>query len=394
MLVALLSSLEPAGNGASCPRAFLRVAGQSVIERQADLALALGSERIVCFGSGLTPELLAVQHKVERQGQRFHLLRTVDALRGQVAAADELLVLADGIVPDHDVLAQALGSQRGVVAFPAEQGLAAGFERMDRELAWAGALRCGGAELERIADLPHDIDPLSALMRAALQAGRKATLLPPDVLADGRWPLVSDAQQARQVGRRILSLAATPERWFAPAYAMIDRMVRANAERLLHGNFPAAVLPGLAAFCALGGLVAAGSGFLVSAFMLIALAAALLRSWTSFARLRGVNQTGRTNLASSVGIDLVLLGAVVAHSGLAAWSALLFPMLMAVASLHLLAVAGPQGLRPLGRDKVVLSLILALGAWQDVLGPAMQIIAFAALGACLIAHRPARLTGA
>lgn len=393
MLVALLSSLEPAQDGATCPRAFLRVTGRSVIERQADIALALGSERIVCFGAGITPELLTVQHMVERQGKRFHVLRTIDALRAQVTAADELLVLSDGVLPDYDVLAEVLGGQRGVVAFPAEPGLAAGFERLDRDRAWSGVLRCGGAELERMADLPHDIDPLSALMRAALQAGRTVRLLPGEILAEERWPMVNNADQARQVGRRAVARTYAPAGWVAPGHALIDRLVQINAERMLRRDPNAAILAGLAAFIALGGVIAAGSGFLVSAFLMIGLAAAVLRGWTKLATLRNAKPVV-TGLAQSIGIDLALFGALAAHGGEAGLSTVGYPVLIASGLLYLLAQIGPPVLRPLGSDKIAWCLVLAMAASAGVVGDALQVISLVTLGACLFAQRPIRLTGA
>jgi hypothetical protein len=393
LLVALLSSLEPAAGGASCPRAFLKVAGRSVIERQAELALELGCERVICFSQGLPPELVAAQHLVEHSGRRFHVVRSADALHALMHAPDEIVVLADGMLPDLGLLRETIGEQRGVVAFPAEQGLAAGFERLDRDLAWAGVFRCGGGEVERLTDLPGDIDPLSALMRASLQAGRPVRALSANVLVEGRWPLLTTAQQAREEGKRSVERRFTPATWSAPVNAMVDRAVRRNADAILSrdGN---GTFAGIGAAVALfSGIVAMSIDYLAGGLGLLAMGAAALRA------RRGIRLLGRSDRAAQgslpeIAPDAALLAGLVSLGGADFWPQVYFPVLVTLGLLHIAALHGPPWLKALAEDRAAFLLVLAIAAAQGGLGLAFHGIALAVLGTLVFAPYLVRLTRA
>ena len=55
----------------------------------------------------------------------------------------------------------------GVLVLPVEAGVAAGFERIDINHAWAGALRMPGRIVAGLGDLPADWNPVAALLRLA-----------------------------------------------------------------------------------------------------------------------------------------------------------------------------------------------------------------------------------
>lgn len=393
MLVALLSSLEPAGEGATCPRAFLKIAGRSVIERQVDLALALRCERVICVAAGITPEILAAQRVAEREGRQFHAVRSIEALRVQVSAADELLVIADGVLPDADLLGAAFAQRRGVAAFPADMALAHGFERIDAGQAWAGALRCSGGDLERLADLPADIDPLSALMRATLQTGRAIVPIPAEALAEGRWPLIDTAQKARSAGRRTVERRFVPAPWSAPLNAAADRITGMQADRLLRGGGSGVWLLGGGALLALGGLVTTGAGYLTAGLGLLGLAAALIRGWRGLAIMREA-PPGWTTAAPMLVWDAALLAAVFAYVGTAGWNDVLFPLLVLLGLLHGAATMAAGGLRAAMEDRMALALLLAVAASQMVLSGMVQALCLALVAVCILIARQVQLTRA
>ncbi len=393
MLVAVLSSLEPAGEGATCPRAFLSVAGRSVIERQAEAALALGCERVLCLASGIDPELLAAQRVVERAGRAFHAVRNIDGLRAQVVAADDLVIIADGIIPDNVALADVAAERRGVAAFPADPGVAYGFERINRDLAWAGVVRCRGTELERLADLPGDIDPLSALMRAALQSGSNFHQLPEEMLIDGRWPLIDTADKARAAGHRSVQQRFVAAPWSAPGNALVDRLVRSNAERLLQARHAGAAILGGGVLASLVAVVSAGAGFLATGLAVTALCAAFVRGWTGLNLLREV-VPGKAAATALIAVDGALIGTTLAHSGLAIWPTVTFPLAIVIGLAHLTARLGTDAVRAASSDRIALCVVLAIAAWQGVLGPAAQAIGLLLLAVCLFSAKSLQLTRA
>lgn len=196
MRVALLTILElAAGSGLSVPRAFLHVGGVNVARQQLGLALALGCERIICLARELDPNLLAIQHAAEAAGAQFHAIAAPRAIAGLVTAADDLVVIADGLLVDPEEAQRLLGSGHCVLVQPVDAGIAAGFERLDINHASAGALRIPGRLAERIADLPPDIDAVSTLTRIALQNGVPQRQIAVAEASARRWVLVrSDAE--------------------------------------------------------------------------------------------------------------------------------------------------------------------------------------------------------
>lgn len=196
MRVALLTMIEPAGEGVGQPRAFLRVGGVSLARQQLGIALALKCEKIACIAREFGPELVELQHVAERAGAQFHVISGPRPLSGLVTAADEVMVLADGLFASTGEAVSLLERGLGVLVQPIEQGLAAGFERIDLNTASAGAMRLPGRLVERLAELPPDCDAASALQRIALQSGITQRSLPS---GDGQapfWTVVRDEAAA------------------------------------------------------------------------------------------------------------------------------------------------------------------------------------------------------
>jgi hypothetical protein len=137
--VALISIAgQPREAGRDAPFA---VAGKTLAQRQLDFVLAAGSERVIALGDGASAEAIALRHAAEGAGARFDVHpRTATACSARVGASDELLVARAGVlarVPRRS--GNARKGQQGAGA-ACGAGVAAGFERIDLERAWAG--RC------------------------------------------------------------------------------------------------------------------------------------------------------------------------------------------------------------------------------------------------------------
>ena len=261
---------EPAGAGGTAPRAWLRVGGLTVARQQLGLAVALGCERIVCLARALGPELLALQHVAEAAGTQFHAISAPRALSGLVTAADELVVLADGLLADPAEAARLLDAGPGVLVQPVEAGLAAGFERIDLNHASAGAMRVPGALVERLADLPGDVDAASSLLRIALQAGVPQRSIDGADTAPLRWTVVRDDDQAHAIEADWLRRRLPDER---PA-AVGPWLARTAAQRLGPALLHGAGGPRTLVWSALAlALFALGAGWLGFAWLGLLLAA-------------------------------------------------------------------------------------------------------------------------
>lgn len=202
--IALLSMSEPALSGAggvadaapAASRAGLRIGGISLGLHQLGTVLALGCERVVCIAQTLDAELLALQQTTAQAGGRLHVINGPRGLLGLVAAGDEIVALADGLLVEPALAHALLDGGAVVLVQPVERGLDAGFERIDINEADAGAFRAPAHLVGRLADLPPDCDTFSALQRIALQAGVARREVPLAAIDDGRWRLVRSEAEA------------------------------------------------------------------------------------------------------------------------------------------------------------------------------------------------------
>jgi hypothetical protein len=387
--VALLSLTEPVADGAEIgqPRGLLPFGPHTVVDAQLELALSLGCERIVCLAEGIRPGIIDVQRRAEGAGAHFHLIRSSRNLPSLVKSADELLVLADGLLPLSEQGAELLAEGMGVLVLPVAPALAAGFERIDLHHAWAGAMRLPGSLVEALSELPEDVDPAGALLRIALQAAIPERFLADDLLAEGRWSLVRSQQEAiaRQTAWvRWQALGSDP---FSPSAWLGGRLAAALGPRLMHKGFgsvalatAALVLVSIALFLGNGGHGAAGLIVFAGALAALEMGLAMQRLER---RLRRGKREPLTLMRGLFDAPLALLMAFAAGPQ-PDWQTLLYAPLVVLGLTWLLPRLGPAPWTRLLRDRALLSIAAATLAWTSgILLAALMVYGLALLFACL-----------
>lgn len=356
------------------------LAGKTLAHRQLDFALAAGCESVIALGDGGSAEAIGLRHAAEAAGARFQAIRDGHGLLGAVHAEDELLALAPGLLPEAAEAIDLLGKGKVVLVLPAGAGTAAGFERIDLERAWAGALVVGGAQVERLSDLPADIEPASALVRIALQGHVKERRLPDDFIAEGSWTVLREGAVTPAIEdgwlKRHLAAATpwTPTRWLAV------QALRPLAARLLAAGRSVMALAAGAAVVLAASVLAAWLGFAALGFALIPVGAVLSQGALALAGLRSApfGRAGRKDSAAFLPwlVDAALLAcAVLAIEG--SWLHRLFPPLVLLAALHMLRPAEPPGWLALPGDRSVLAALLAVAAVLGLAEPAIMLAALA-----------------
>jgi len=395
MRIGLIAALRHSEEGAL--RAALPLAGRSVIAWQAALLRTLGCERVLCLAETPGGSVLELQHMLEGQGVQFHALRGLAAIPALVRAEDDLVILADGLVPDPAVVRALVGGegdaplQRMVAIIPADHPLAAAhpedFERIDAARHWGGVLVMRGAPAQRLADFPADADAVSLLLRLALQAGTPARELAARELVPETWLLAeSDAAVARHEGA-LIAAAAPPADWRAPGAALAAAAVRAMVPRGLEQG--PVIAGGTALVLLLTGVMAAAFGFGATGLALAGLGALAARISHGFAalsaRLRREAGGGRAGA--------MLTGACDVLAGAALWFALApFPEGQPLAALGPVAYAlarlaarmGDKALAVAASDRASLLLVLALAAAFGVLPHALACLALGLCAALLL----------
>ena len=376
MRVALLSITDAVAGEPQGLRGYLTIGGRSLARHQLGLALALGCTRIVVVTEALTGEVIALQHASENAGARFHVITSAHALLPLVNADDDLIVLGDGLLALPDIALAQLRETMGVLALPVEAGMAAGFERIDINHAYAGAMHLPGRVVAGLGDLPPEWNAPAALLRLAVQGRQPLQMLSQTVLEDGRWTVVHSEAEAHAFEPVWLRLHTRSAHVRSPGEWIAERVVQLAGPALLHaGTRPWVV--------ALGGVVALllglGSGWFnwrTPGFGLLALAWVLARVAALMTRIerKSLLEIGKeppTGLWFELAVDAAFVTLAAWRSEIpsipgvplaVAWpfTVTWFAPLMLMMILHLLPrVVPPRRTTWWLRDRLVLGLGLA-----------------------------------
>jgi hypothetical protein len=391
--------METAGSGSLTPRAFLHVGAWSVARHQLSLAVAMGCQRIVCLARGFDAELASLQHAGEAAGAQFNVISGPRQLSPLVSVADEVLVIADGLMVTPQGAIELLSDTQGVVVQPIEVGLVAGFERIDINNATAGLMLIPGRLVERLNELPSDCDVASALTRIALQFGVAQRALPTHAREGGGWKLVRSEVEANELEAGWLATQLAAETATAPGTWIARLGVRTFGPALLHagsgsnavtvaagGTYLLALIAGWFGFIVLG-MCLAGAGWVISE------CAGQLARIERAALLRDAPLITRDGLvAAFADIVIVVLVLWTYPASLAAERQdIAFPPIVLLGLLRILPRS--LALRRVGwlEDRLLLTVLLAFAAGAEILLPAMRFLAIGALAAGILLPRMPRI---
>lgn len=381
--------LEPAGTGQPFPRAFLRIGGASLAQHQLGLALALDCQRVICIARGSSPELVALQHAAEAAGLRFNTVAGPQQLSALVTAADELIVITEGLFVDPASVAPLLeGGRTVVLSLPDDGAVAEGFERLDINNAAAGVMRISAALVERLHDLPSDCDAVSALTRIALQSGTPMAQVPPDARAIGGWRMVRSDAEALSIESEWLRRRLAGPRSASPADRVARVSVLSFGSSLLHAGNASSVASIGAVVALVLALCIAWLEAPVVAFALTALGWVLVRATEL---LRGAERHAysvatpaipRADLLGWLADATLIVVCVFSLASPAFLPAIelghrVFPPLMLVLLLHLVPRFLTDRLAAWTCDRAVIAILLGTAAALGYLGEAVRLLAVA-----------------
>lgn len=404
MRVALLSTLEPCADDPATPRGLLRLGGRSIVHHQLSVALALGCERIVCLGDGLPGALIAVQQAAEREGAAFQLVPDGRAVARLIGPGDELLVFADGLVAPAEAISTLLGGRAGIVVQPVEAGLGRGYERIDLNHAAAGIVRLPGRLAAGLAEVPPDWNPVSALLRIAVQAGLRQVPLTASLAQGPSWALLRSDAEAHALEPKWLRQRTAGAEDIGPGGWLAARLTERVGPALLHAGTRPAALAAAAAAIALLGLLVAWFGWQAPGFVLLGLAWLTRRAGAMLAGVHRPPRSRRPRWLALGGLFDVLLDAAIA--AVAVWrSGAASPETVAAAAFAVVVLIGllrvivrvfaARRWAPAFADRLVLALGLAAASLSGVFVPAVMLAALGLLVfALIVADAPPSPAGA
>lgn len=358
--------LEIAVESGGVPRAVLRVGGASVAAQQLAIALGLGCDRIVCLAPSLTKDILSLQHLAEKAGAQFHVIAGARPLLGLVTATDDVIAFADGLFAARQPAQDLLAAQQVVLVQPIEQGLAAGFERIDINHAAAGAMRIPGRLVERLGELPADCDVVSSLQRIALQAGVRQQPLGQIGPGAAIWFLARSELEAHQIEPLWIRQHTGDTLPSDPSGAIATMAVRAFGPAMLHAGSGSGVLAVGAAVAALLAAVSGVFGFITAGLGLCAIGWVLREFAAVLAQVESESAPDRVIAGglfaygwSTDALLVALLGLAASPQHTVHAGERFFPALMLIALLRILAgVYSGRWSRWIGDRGVVAVLLL------------------------------------
>jgi len=260
------------------------------------------------------------------------------------------------------------------------------FERIDGQEAWAGFLIVHGSAAERLFELPGDSDPVSGLLRIALQFGVRRVMLAPASLDAGDVVRITGPQALAQAEQRWLRMSARGESWRTPGIALTSSLARRLAPQVLArrripliADVAGALLGASAAALAWFEKPAAG----LAALTLSAAAFVAARTWRGIERGELAAADRRSAGLGNLFVDAILFAsAIAAAPRFPAFAA--FSVAVLILGIRLAAASDKRSPAVPAGDRIVALSIVASAAAFGKFIPAVQGLALLALALVMV----------
>ena len=303
-------------------RALLPLAGRTLVEYQARCLAAAGAAPLVVLVERVPVALNDAFERLRAEGIAVVLVSDGAEAASRFEAGSQLILLADGIVPDMgDLERLAEESDSAILTVPDDEQHAA-FERIDGMQRWAGLSRVDSSMLGATAAMLGDWDLQSTLLRRAIQAGARLIPSTPD---EGRGPFLASDEGALQGYERRLLVASRTAREDAVSRYILPVVEELATEKLMETG----IRPAWLVQAALAMTVAAAFCFTrdwhwgAVALLLLSTPLDLVAQRLATLRLRPLGPTmlARRRLWPAAGLALIALGWFEARHG-SGWGAM------------------------------------------------------------------------
>ncbi|PTQ09781.1 hypothetical protein CLG96_11400 [Sphingomonas oleivorans] len=169
-LAALIAAYEPAEDGETL-RATAPLAGATVVEHQARRAVRAGARHLILLVERLPAGLALALDRLRRDGIAIEFAPTIADAADRVHPDERLLLIADGCMADQAALDRVAAAQVPALLTVADGSGRDAYERIDGRVRWGGVALLDGTRLRDTAAMLGEWDPLSTLLRRAVQEG-------------------------------------------------------------------------------------------------------------------------------------------------------------------------------------------------------------------------------
>ncbi len=334
-LIALLSALDNARTRTAAGLAgpLIEFGGQPLVEFQARMAIGAGAEHVLIQVDSSAPDLSQLVDRLTADRRAsVALVQDMATLSRSLVPDDRLILIAENLVIPPELMSSLIeGNVPALLTLPVVPATS-GFERIDGEAVWAGAMAVNGQAVLATVDMLGEWDLGLTLLRRVVQDGARRIQLSPELVMDGRLTQVRD-QQSADVALQVL--AEQGQSTVAGQESVLGRLLapfaRPIVRELVRRQIEPAQLSTLASILAAAGLALGVSGFAILA-MLVMLGAHglsdLARQCTDLT-LRPAGPAWRSRIVPGLGLALLaLVGWRLAGSNILALSGAWLPLLL------------------------------------------------------------------
>ena len=211
-------------------RALLPLAGRTLIEYQARCISTAGAAPLVVLVEAVPPALNEAFERLRSEGIAVVPVSDGAEAASRFEAGSQLILLADGIVPDMGDLAQLLDEPDPAVLVVPDDEIHDDFERIDGAHRWAGLARADSGMLGATAAMLGDWDLQSTLLRRVIQSGAR---LIPSLTGEGRGPFRASGEVAMAGFERRLLVASRAAREDAVSRYLLPVVEEIATEKLM-----------------------------------------------------------------------------------------------------------------------------------------------------------------
>ncbi|TFI56753.1 hypothetical protein E2493_18510 [Sphingomonas parva] len=272
-LAALIAAYHEADEPGGGLRATLPLAGRTVLERQARLAVAVGADLIVVAVERVPSDLLAALDRLRGQGLRVAVARSAEEAAEAVHPSDRLLIMADGLIATETHLERLIAAGGPAILTVPDVRVDDRYERIDAHSRWAGLALLDGETLKRTAAMLGEWDLQSTLLRRAIQNGVRQFSVRGEP-ADDLLTVAERGEDLAELQQRLFEGAGAQRGDWISRYLLGPVEQEATRRLMPTATTPAMLGLGAALLTALGALSFA-SGWLVLGMALILLATPL-----------------------------------------------------------------------------------------------------------------------
>ncbi len=213
------------------PIALLPLFAGTLLDLQIRAAQRIGCEKFIFLCPVTHGALLQKIDAMKQEGLDAEYVRSPSDLVQYASDQDHLIYIADGILPNEEIVDQLSGSPQELLFTVLHGDEYQEFERIDLNQRWLGIVSLNAFRLSAMIDIPDEWEVGSALLRTAVQAECPRAIISDRRMGSGAIAHVQSEVSAEQYTRRQLKAMPAREGNFLNRF-LLQPLIKRSLPRL------------------------------------------------------------------------------------------------------------------------------------------------------------------